>query len=114
MNLRAQLRTAATTSLLALAIVSLTATATHAAPVGGAKQDCIDRGYVWYDKWGCADRHCAVPGSLIPVRPGTNFFYNGKVYACDGFTGQFTEVKGRTMPSGPGSMTGAPTTGAQP
>jgi hypothetical protein len=113
MNIRAQLRTFATTSLLALAVLSLTATATHAAAnTGSKKQDCINRGYSWVDGKGCADKHCTFPGILIPVHPGTNFQYNGKEYYCDGLTGNFVPL--RTAPSGPSSMTGAPTTAAQP
>jgi hypothetical protein len=113
MDIRTRLRIFATTSLLALAVLSLTAAATHAAPISGNKrQDCLNRGYAWHDGKGCADKPCKLPGSLIPIEPGATFDSGGKTYMCSGLTG--TWVLYRTSHPASPSGASAPTTVAQP
>src|SRR3712207_5518358 len=58
MNVHQHLRTLASASLLALAIVNVPAGLAYAAPKSEAQRNCETRGFTWVAGRGCADKEC--------------------------------------------------------
>lgn len=100
-TIRARLRTVATASLLALAIISLPATSAYAAP-NTPQGRCADRGGVWDPNRGCATKGCESDsgyhshGEKITLISGSFPGYvklrKTTTYKCDGFTGNWVQV----------------------
>jgi hypothetical protein len=109
MNIRTQLRTLATASMVALAVVVVPAGLAHAAP-NVVKMGCEAAGYTWSDTLGCANKSCpdgGLPGDDRQVRTTGGQFV--ALYMCNGFTGQWDKIVGAEASQ---SGSGAPLTGS--
>lgn len=106
MNAHLPFRTLAVASLLALSFLGLLGTDAHAGPIQDKrKQECIQGGHEWSDKLGCADKNCS--DWYGRFHPGETLVTGGKMYMCDGYTGNWIEIKGKPVPpTGPAG--GAP------
>ena len=90
-------RTLASASLLALAIVNMSTGFANAAWFTN-RADCERNGFKWYDGYGCNDSACYHDGKFY--NHGEGYSEDGYLYVCSGFTGQF--IRARTaQPQGP-------------
>lgn len=93
MELRTHARTLVMASLAVASLLSATAVGVHAQPPRSpAQQDCEARGYYWDTNHGlCADLYC-LDGLFGYGDPGESLVFQGRVYYCNGLTGQWTEA----------------------
>jgi hypothetical protein len=102
MNLHKHARTLVMAGLLAAAAVSAIPMQVQASrPWHNTKTTCQADGYLWDDKLGCADEYCN--DALFGYGdPGESLVWQGRAYYCDGFTGQWTQLRkiqtGPTLP----------------
>src|SRR5215207_5089894 len=107
MNIRDRARTLTMASLLALALLSVPAGLAHAAPKSTAEAICRAQGFAYDPALGCADNFCINPDGGAAVSPGTAYVHKGTQYMCNGFTGLWDKVGGRTQTTTTG-RTGTP------
>jgi len=86
--------------MLAAAVVSASAVQVHAMrPWHSTKATCQADGYVWDDVKGCADEYCN-DGLMGYGDPGETQVWQNHIYMCDGFSGQWTQVRLVHVPTG--------------
>ena len=109
MNIRTQLRTLATASMVALAVVIVPAGLAHAeAPKTVAEAGCTAAGYAWSDTQGCANEPCIhdVFGNGLPGDTITSPYTGSRMY-CDGYSGKWVvAVEPEAPRSGPAAPVG--------
>ena len=105
MNIRMQLRTLATASMVALAVVIVPAGSAYAAknnPFPKSSSTCVAQGYDWDGVKGCADKACGFHPLYGSGHHGDIAFGTVDAAVCDGFTGNWVVLKvDPPKPSGP-------------